>query len=97
MYSRQQVLAKVPHGREEQRNAGLVTPDVGCLLADLGHEDHVLCGVETLQQDTFTIELVPEDNDKTAQCFHGVRVLEPPRQSNSYRLLPGNALPSQFR
>jgi len=46
--TRQQVLAKVAHGREEQRYAGLVTPDVDCLLANLGHEYHVLCSVEAL-------------------------------------------------
>ena len=41
---------------------------VEILFADLGHKDHVLFSVEPLQQGAFTVELVPKDNDNTAQA-----------------------------
>ncbi len=33
--------SEVPHGRKEERRAGLMTPHVGGLFRHLGHEDEV--------------------------------------------------------
>jgi hypothetical protein len=64
---RLKVLAKMAHGCEEQCDAGLVTPDVGGFLAHFCHEDHILPGIQRLQQRTVTIQLVAEHDNQSTQ------------------------------
>jgi hypothetical protein len=63
---RDQFIAKMAHGAEEDSSAGFVAPDVGRLLVDLGHPDLILAKVSPREDGRVTVELVAQDDEQVA-------------------------------
>jgi hypothetical protein len=62
---RAELIAKVPHGREEVGDAELVTPDMLDLLWSFGHPDHIGFGPVWGEQGRGVIELITQDDQQT--------------------------------
>ena len=60
-----QRLAKMPHRREEDRDACLRAPHLRRLMLHLRHPDDILFRIKPIQRRRRSIELVTEDENKT--------------------------------
>ena len=65
------LLAEVPHGGEEQRDARAMRGDVLGFRGRLRHEDPVVLRIEAVESGRFRIELVAQHHDEMAQPVHG--------------------------
>ena len=64
--SLQQLHPKMPHRREEEHQAGLMTTHVSRLLVELRHRHVVLQRIEPLQRGDLQIQLIAENQNEVS-------------------------------
>jgi hypothetical protein len=68
------VIAEVPHGRQEQRDAGLVAPDAGGFAGRFDHQHAVEGRIETVKHGIAWPQLVAKDQHQMAhRRLHALR------------------------
>ncbi len=62
-----QLISKMAHGGEKERDARFVRPDAGCLARYLiSHPQPIAFGIEALESTATTVQLVAEDDDQVS-------------------------------